>query len=125
MISEANGKEDTDEHTIDGLPPKPTQSISTCPQLSGAIGYTDQDIYNKIEQSKAVKNDDALADFDIWNFKASEKPLWDKSIETWKMATGNPDDIGRKIDEAQLIVFETLRKGQLNSYKKKVNKSFQ
>jgi hypothetical protein len=88
------------------------------------LSYSDADIYSKIEQSKAVKNDDALADFDIWNRKASEKPVFTDVDLTWKISTNHVLDRGSKNDRARLMVFEELKEAQSNQYKKNVDKSF-
>jgi hypothetical protein len=54
------------DHSIGHSISKEEKSIEK--DAYAGLSYSDADIYSKIEQSEAVKND-ALADFDIWNRK--------------------------------------------------------
>ena len=86
------------------------------------IDYSDEEIYLKIQQTKAVKNDDASADFSIWNRKASDTSFIGDT-DRWKIVAGSSEELDG-VEEKRVRCFDGLRGLQLRWHKWKVRRSF-
>ena len=98
------------------------EKIQISSQRKKGLNYSDQEIYSRIEQTKAVKNDDALTDFDIWNRKASETTKITES-EDWLFVQKTPKT-PTEVDPTKIDFMNQLRTLSLKRYRKNIAKSF-
>ena len=113
----------SEKHNTELIRKQPTDTSIRLERESVGIQYTDEEIYAKIQQTKAVKSDDAQTDFDIWNEKILRRPFLSPALN--------------ELDESELLVlktehrrkeqlhlFEQLRKLQLRQFRWCVRRSF-